>query len=147
MKNTRAQRTDIRSALLPSNGRVQFEKKPLLGQDFFREMVFFFGRHCRNQPNHVIDRWNVFVVTFKCISWQQLIYKKRWRINTGLCIALWNSSDLPTILKCNQLFFYHAAIVPECNWIISFYSRLGAVVWRTFDSYSIIQRKIHVFMK
>lgn len=95
-------------------------------------------------PNHVIDRLNVFVVASKYISWQQLIYKKRWRINTGLFIELWSSSDLPTILKWNQrFFFYHAAIVLKCNWIISFYNRLDAVVYRTFDLYCIIQKSVY----
>lgn len=80
----------------------------------------------------------------KCISWQQLIYNKRWRINTKLFIELWNSSDMPTISKCNQgLFFYHASIVSDCNWIISFYNRLGTVVWRNFDLYCIIQKSVY----
>lgn len=52
--------------------------------------------------------------------------------------------DMPTISKCNQaLFFYHAAKLPKCNWIISFYNRLGATVWRTFDLFCITQKSVY----
>lgn len=58
---TRAQRTDIRSTLLPSNGRVQYGYSPLLGQASDQVFLWngllhcpvmetFYGRQCRNQP-------------------------------------------------------------------------------------------------
>lgn len=110
---------------------------------FFSEMETFYGRHCCNQPK--ARDWQM-----KCVCGDIQMYfmatvdiQNRWRINTELVIELWNSSDMPTISKCDQgLFLYHAAKVPNCNWIISFYNRLGAVVWPTFDLYCIIRKSV-----